>query len=334
LDAQKIPGKVTRSDEMQEVNRPIFVVGSPRSGTSILTWCLGQHPNIFPVPESNWMGQFAVSVAASYQVGVARGDRTILSAMDISREEFFANFGRSINDLILRHRANLERKRKTTRTPSEPKMRWVDGTPEYSFHICALRKLFPEALFIHVLRDVRDVVRSMLNFHRVAGFQLVRNEEHAYKYWLRTVKACAQAEQSYGPSVVHRLFYTALLENPESVIRSLLEFVGEPYCAQCLEPLSKRINSSNVPADFVADDPATDPRVVEEAMNFYGELRRKLQPSEPSSAAADEMEAAFDGRVQHIATIDDQLKDALRTIKSLEKQCRPKKQETPNKALF
>ncbi len=305
---------------MQEVNRPIFVVGSPRSGTSILTWCLGQHPNIFPVPESNWMGQFAASVAASYQVGVARGDRTILSAMDISREEFFANFGRSINDLILRHRANLERKRKTIRPPSEPKMRWVDGTPEYSLHICALRKLFPEALFVHLLRDVREVVRSMLNFHRVAGFQLVRDEEHAYRYWLRTVTACAQAEQGYGPRVVHRLLYTALIESPESAISSLLEFVEEPYCAQCLVPLSKRINSSDVPADFVAEDPCTDQRVVEEAMNLNTELQRTSQPTKASLAVADEIEAAFDRRVQHLATMDEQLRNARQIIKTLEKQ--------------
>jgi Sulfotransferase family len=264
------------------------------------------------------MGQFAVSVAASYQVGVARGDRTILSAMDISREEFFANFGRSINDLILRHRANLERKRKTTRPPSEPKMRWVDGTPEYSLHICALRKLFPEALFVHVLRDVREVVRSMLNFHRVAGFPLVRNEEQAYKYWLRTVKACAQAEQAYGPRAVHRLFYTALIENPESVMHSLLEFVDEAYCARCLEPLSKRINSSNVPADFIAKDPATDRFVVEEATNLYAELQKAALPSEPLSAAANEMESAFYRKVQHMVTVDDQLRNARRRIETLE----------------
>ena len=303
---------------MQEVNRPIFVVGSPRSGTSILTWCLGQHPNMFPVPESNWLAQFAVSVAASYKVGVSRGDRTILSAMDISRDEFFASFGRSINDLILRHRTNLERKRKAIRPQSEPKMRWVDGTPEYSFDICALRKLFPEAVFVHVLRDVRDVVRSMLNFHRVAGFPLVQNEEEAYRYWLRTVKACAQAEQAYGGRVVHRLFYTTLVENPESVMNSLLEFVGETYCARCLEPLSKRINSSDVPADFVANDPATDRFVVEEAINLYAELQKSAPPTEPLSAVADEMESAFYRKVQHMATVDDQLRNARRRIETLE----------------
>jgi Sulfotransferase family len=303
---------------MQELNRPIFVVGSPRSGTSILTWCLGQHPNIFPVPESSWMSDFAMSVAASYQVGVARGDRSILSAMDISREEFFANFGRGINSLILRHRADLERKRQTTRPPSEPKMRWVDGTPEYSLHICALRKLFPEALFVHVLRDVRDVVRSMLNFHRVAGFPLVPNEKEAYRYWLRTVKACAQAEQAYGPRVVHRLFYAALIENPGSVMLSLLDFVGEAYCSRCLEPLGKRINSSNVPADFVANDSATDPLVVEEATNLYAELQKTRLPTEPVPAVADKMETAFYRKVQHMVTVDEQLRNARRMIETLE----------------
>jgi hypothetical protein len=302
-----------------QMNKPIFIVGSPRSGTSILTWCLGQHANIFPVPESNWMGEFGLNVAASYQMGIARGDRTILSAMDISREEFFATFGRSINDLILRHRLDLEKKRKMTRPPTEPKMRWVDGTPEYSLHIYALRKLFPEALFIHVLRDAREVVRSMLNFHRVAGTHLVQNEEQAYKYWLRMVNACVQAEQAYGSAVVHRLSYTALIDDPERAIRSLLKFVGEPYSARCLDPLSRRINSSNVPSDFVADDPATNPSVVQDATNLYARLQETAQSAEASSAVGDEIEAAFMERVQHTAAVEKQLKKAMRMIQTLEK---------------
>ncbi len=156
------------------INRPIFVVGSPRSGTSILTWCLGQHPNIFPVPESNWMGNFAANVAIAYQVGAARGDRSILSAMDIQEDEMFAAFGQSINDLILSHRKDLERKRQARGTlsglkgrwfhgrnaMSDPKTRWVDGTPEYSLFICGLRKLFPGALFVHIFRDVHAVASN------------------------------------------------------------------------------------------------------------------------------------------------------------------------------
>jgi hypothetical protein len=279
------------------INKPIFVVGSPRSGTSILTWCLGQHPNIFPVPESNWMGEFAINVASSYQIGAARENRTVLSAMDISRTEFFANFGHAINDLILGHREQLERKRDLEGTlnrkhsTSEPKARWVDGTPEYSLHIHGLRKLFPEALFIHIVRDVDSVVRSMLNFHRVAGTQLVTSEEQAYKYWLRMVDACLKAEQSYGPRVVYRLQYAALIDNPEAAIRSLLEFVDEPYSAKCLEPLGHRINSSNVPVDFKSEDPATDPTVVKTARQLYAAIQQTPQPAQGSPALADELEA-------------------------------------------
>jgi len=74
-------------------NEPIFVVGPPRSGTSILTWCLGQHPNILVLPESSWIGDFAIDLGIRYQIGAARENRSILSAMDIQREEFFAHFG-------------------------------------------------------------------------------------------------------------------------------------------------------------------------------------------------------------------------------------------------
>src|SRR6202035_3688447 len=91
--------------------RPIFVVGSPRSGTSILTWCLGHHPNIFPVPESNWMVDFAVNVGLAYQIGAARGDYSILSAMDITADQLSAAFGQTINSLILGHRDRLEKNR-------------------------------------------------------------------------------------------------------------------------------------------------------------------------------------------------------------------------------
>src|SRR5207248_1713162 len=193
---------------------------------------------------------------------VKRGN-TILSAMRISRDEFFSHIGRSINSLVLKHRGDLDRQRliiavqrllkeqglylgevtgefdaatsaatrhygiadesdllsselvaslRTAASDSEYKTRWVDQTPEYSFHICGLRKLFPCALFIHIVRDVGSVVRSMLNFHRIAGTHVVANEEEAYTYWVRSVRACLKAEQAYGPSVILRLHYASLLD--------------------------------------------------------------------------------------------------------------------------
>ena len=287
------------------------------------------------------MGDFVVNAAIVHQVGAARGHLSILSAMDISRDELLANFGRTINDLILSHRADLDRTRAAI--PSLPefmrrslpgaKTRWVDGTPEYSLHIYALKKLFPEAVFIHILRDVRDVVRSMLNLHRLAGVQLVANEEEAYRYWLRAVKACVQAERAYGSNVVRRLPYNALIDNPESAIRSMLDFVGEPFSARCLEPLGCQINSSDVPPDFVAEAPATDRRIAEEATNLYAELQNASALGDSSSVAGDEIAAEFDRRVQHLATVEDQLRNAVRTINNLEKQFPAEKENIRDEAL-
>jgi sulfotransferase family protein len=319
-----------------KTNKPIFVVGSPRSGTSILTWCLGHHPNLFPVPESNWMGDFAVNVAVGCQIGAARGDYSILSAMDIRDDELFAALGQSINDLILQHRIDLERKRETrsaalkvdarwleaTSTAAGPKARWVDGTPEYSLHICGLRKLFPNALFIHLFRDVRAVVRSMVNFHRATGIHLVANEQEAYHYWMRTVSACLMAERAYGPSVIHRVRYANLIESPESTMHLLLDFLGESYTGRCLEPLAQRINSSDVPDDFNADDPATDPAVVEEATRLSQGVEETGQPAEASRAAADEMAAAFARRTQYMATLETQYHRALQIVRE-RRQARP-----------
>jgi hypothetical protein len=271
------------------------------------------------------MGDFAVNVALAYRIGAARDYYSILSAMDIPDDELFAEFGRGINDLILSHRADLERKRyanrielklnpgwiKAASTAAGPKTRWVDGTPEYSFYMHGLRKLFPQALFIHLVRDVRAVVRSMINFHRVTGIQLVASEEEAYRYWMRIVSACLMAERACGPSVVRRIRYADLIDNPEPTMRSLLDFLGEPYAEKCLEPLELRINSSNVSDDFKTDRPATDPAIIEEATRLSRDLEQTAQAPDTSSPAADEMEAAFAKRVQYMATLDSQYQRAL-----------------------
>lgn len=284
------------------------------------------------------MGDFAINVALAYRIGAARDYYSILSAMDIPDDELFAAFGRSINDLILSHRTDLERKRyanriklkldprwiKAASTAAGPKTRWVDGTPEYSFHIHGLRKLFPEALFVHLVRDVRAIVRSMINFHRVTGIQLVANEEEAYRYWIRTVSACLVAERAYGPTVLHRVRYTDLIDHPEPTMRSLLDFLGEPYAEKCLEPLELRINSSNVSDDFKTDDPATDPAIVEEATRLSRNLEQTAQPADASLPAADEIEAAFVQRIQYMATLESQYQRALQLSRVSAKQERHK----------
>ena len=318
-----------RPVEMEDkINKPIFVVGSPRSGTSVLTLCLGKHPNIIALEESGWMGDFAIDLAIHYQTGTARADYSLLSSMDVTKAEFFSLFGQSINDLILRHRADLNRRRwqhaagpnavMGPKTKSQltlnPKARWVDATPEYSMHVCGLRKLFPQALFIHIFRDVTSVVRSMLHFHHVSGQSLVTNAQEAYSYWLRTVGSCLLAERAYGPNVIFRIRHSDLASAPEATLRSIFRFLGEPFAPESLEPLAQRINSSNVPADFQIDDRGTDPSLVKQALQLCREVEESPQPREASAVAIEEIESAFDERVRFAANLPKEFRRAQDSI--------------------
>jgi len=317
---------------LKRTERPIFIVSSGRSGSTILTWCLGQHPNIIPEEESNWLGPFAIDAAVAFHRGSVRGERGQLSANFIQREELLSRLGQAINELIVSHRRKFEdinlRKQagwyppafKVSRSPEEPKSRWVDGTPEYSFYICSLRKLFPQALFVHLVRDVTDVVRSLLNFFPDGRTRLVANEQTAYQYWLRRVTHCFEAEQAYGPAVVYRVRYSDFVERSESTMRSLLEFLGERYAPECLEPLAERINSANVPANFNEREPRTDPAIMERAKQLSNQLQSSPQIQGNSARIAEKLESEFDHRVQYFLNLERNYNEAQKMITKLQKE--------------
>ncbi len=278
---------------------PIFVVGSPRSGTSILTWCLGRHSNLLALEESGWMGDLAADLGARFAAGSRRGERSQLAAMGLDRDTFMAEFGAAIDHLVARYRSRLP-----DAFEIGGKTRWIDGTPEYSLHICGLHKLFPSAKFVHIVRDVDAVAASMLNFHRLNGERLVVGPAHAYAYWKATVEACLAAERALGSDVVHRLRYADLVERPEAALGGILGFLGEPYEAACRRPLRIRINSSNVPADFVVDTSRIDSDLLRTAR----ELSRSLQETPGTEEAFGRVSArfaeAFEERVDFVAALD------------------------------
>jgi hypothetical protein len=265
------------------------------------------------------MGEFAINIGVQYQNGILRGERSLLGALNVDREEFFRTFGDGINDLILRHRTQLEQHSQCSaeqnpqqihpafnisRSSADPKSRWVDGTPEYSLYICALKKLFPDAKFVHIVRDVRAVVNSLLNFKPSGHADVIETEQDAYEYWLRTVQACILAERALGSQTIYRLRYDDLINRPAWSIRHVLEFLDEPFMDTCIEPLANRINSSDVPVDFHAADQRTNKDVIERALQLSEELQRPLAGYSPSSDAMLEFDATFNERVTYMAGAD------------------------------
>lgn len=313
-------------------SKPVFVVGAPRSGTSVLTWALGQHPNLLLTEESNWLGSFAIQAAAAHAQGSAREQRSQLGALGIDRETFLSGLGDGIDRMILAGRAHLEAASDAaaqhspqqvnpefaiSRDPGESKARWVDGTPEYSLQIPALVALFPRARFVHLLRDADQVAASLLAFRDERGRPIVGSAEEAYAYWMRTVQACLDAEAVLGPEVVHRVRYADLAVDGEHVLRGILEFLAEPFAPACLEPLKHRINSSFVGEAMPRAYPDERSAVIEQARHASAEWLASSQPAKADATARARWQAEFDTSVLYAQGLESHWEAAQRMLPRL-----------------
>jgi hypothetical protein len=211
--------------------RPIFVIGSMRSGASLLTLCLGQHPHIRQVAENGWFGNFADRLQQSFLDATAAPATSHIPASGIDVEDFFARFGESIDQLMVGAPPVQE-------DGYQPR-RWVDGTTANSTLVFPLLRLFPLAKFIHVLRDVNDVVASLTDPDNRAVYKshfIHMTAAEAYEHWRKSVLACVTAEQAFGSATVLRVRRMDLVAEPDATIRRCLDFLGEPFSANCLRP--------------------------------------------------------------------------------------------------
>lgn len=310
-------------------SRPVFIVGSPRSGTSVLTWALGQHPNLLLTEESNWLGTFAIQAAAAYSQGSARARRSQLGALGISRDAFLSGFGDAIDRMILAGRSHLEASSRAdarvspqrvnpefaiSRNFGESKSRWIDGTPEYSLQIPALIALFPQARFVHLLRDADQVAASLLAFRDEGGRLIVGSAEDAYAYWMRTVRACLDAEEILGPGRVHRVRHADLVVDGERTLRGILEFLGEPFVPACLEPLKHRINSSFGGEAMPRAFPDARSAVIEEARRASAAWLASSQSTQVGAASRACWDADFDVSVLHAQNLQTNWEVAQRML--------------------
>src|SRR5690348_5402217 len=285
------------SSMVDDPNSPVFVVGSYRSGTSIFCWCLGQHPNLVNLPETNWLARLGIDLENLYRLGTVNGKFSHLQQAGVSQDDFFRLFGEGVDRLIQTTNSTLIEKSPKPggknfprrRSANDPKRRWVDATPENSHYIYPLSKMFPGAKFIHLLRNPHDVASSLMKFSRTGG----RDYEHdeAYRTWTRLTRAAIAGERALGAGRVMRLRYEDFTGTPEAAFRQALAFLGEEYAADCLTPLESKINSSEVGPEGVQRDEST--AAAREADHLYREAGAAMPAPMGDTAAYAALEAAF-----------------------------------------
>lgn len=305
--------------------RPVFVIGSPRSGTSVLTWCLGQHPNLLALEETVWLAKAVVELGVVHAAGSDRGERSHLSAAGIGLEAFLAETGRAFDRISLAHRDRLPVAGESDdfalrRSPEDPKARWVDGTPENSFVVLGLHLLFPQARFIHLVRDVSSVVRSLVSFSRAGGVDMTPAD--AWSRWYDCVGHGLRAERALGSSVIARVRHDQLVTDPEATLRRCLAHVGEDFHPDCLRPLRHRINSSRVPeledASLLTD--GVDPDLRRRAEALAAEALDATTTFAGDASERAELAEALARRVQSAVALPSDRARALERLRRLEEE--------------
>jgi hypothetical protein len=270
----------------------------------MLTWALGQHPNLLPLDESGWLAKFALDLRATYTVG-KQGVQ--LARLGIREPDFYEIFAKAINGTILsQSRYGSEFARDVDerspllryRSPADPKTRWVDASPDYSFRVHDLFELFPQARFIHIVRDVKEVAASLMQLDKAASS--LRSIEFAYREWRRFTRACLEAERAFGSNMVLRLRYPDLVSDSERELRRCLAFIDESFSPDCLEPVqhilaSSRQVSARVPAEF------PESAIIADATELSDEVLAEPEPRyEPDVELQSELAAELvAGRADH-----------------------------------
>ena len=188
-----------------------FVVGCSRSGTTLLRAMLDAHPALAVPPESHF--------------ALAPNVRALRRAL--RRDPWFALWGIEAPDLHGLGCADAVRAVFAAYAAARGKPRYADKTPHYVSHLPELAARFPEAQFVHVVRDGRDVALSLLEVPWGPD-----TLEDAARHWRRRVLEGRDA--GLPPDRYRELRYEALVADPERELRALAPWLGLDYAGAML----------------------------------------------------------------------------------------------------
>ena len=208
--------------------RPVFVVGCPRSGTTLLYHMILSSGDfaIFPF-ESDTFRILAprfpglMSVAdrkklLDFWLGSENGTRSGLDRSDI--EQRTLEECRTAGDFLRIVMEALCRKQCVHR--------WAEKTPDHTLYIAQIKHLFPDALVVHVIRDGRDAALSLANFGRISPipWEMTSKLLSFGIYWKWMVQKGRAAGRTIAPDY-YELHFEDLVQNPQETLARLGEFI-------------------------------------------------------------------------------------------------------------
>lgn len=200
-----------RDDPTQPAHGPVFVVGSMRSGSTMLRLILDSHPHIAIGPETGFMRAVeATKNIPDFRFGAGWYERLGWTEAELDQRlrDFYGGiFGRYAQE--------------------QGKARWGEKTPFHTLHIAQMARVFPDAVFVGIVRHPGAVAASLRkNFHY--------DFTQAVRYWSTTNLALVRGGAELGARFL-LCRYEDLVQQTEPVLREVVGFLGEPWDPGLLE---------------------------------------------------------------------------------------------------
>lgn len=234
-------------------NPYVFIVGCPRSGTTLVERMVDAHPDIAIVHETHFIAKFFRK-----RVGLTRdGFVTPELARRLREHRRFARFrmpGEELDALVTgppMSYADFITRLYDQYGRQEGKTRVGDKTTGgYLRNIPSLHTLWPQARFVHVVRDGRDVCLSMLTWPkagRAAGRLPTWNQDPVATtalWWRWHVLSGREGGRPLGPALYDELSYEAFVSAPAERCADLCRFLDVPYDASMLRFNEGRVSEA------------------------------------------------------------------------------------------
>ena len=195
------------SDKLSKKLIPIFIVGMPRSGTTLVEQIISSHSKVTGAGELNFVNQFGRAIATG-----------ISEANNESLLDFCHNYLNKLQNV------------------SEGNLIVTDKMPHNFLYIGLIAKAFPEAKIIHVKRNPAAVCWANYKKHFVSkdlGYSYALNDVISYHklyqnlmdFWKKTLS-----------NRIYNLDYELLTVNQDSETRQLIDYLGLNWDEKCLSP--------------------------------------------------------------------------------------------------
>jgi hypothetical protein len=229
-------------------NRPVFVGGCPRSGTTLLRTMLNTHPGLAMPHETRfliagWERRAVFGDLSDPQnrrrvaKWIAGRPKSRLYRLELEPEELTAALEAAAPTIgsVLGAPFALFAER-------QGKQRWGDKRPSHAQNLDAIFAMFPDAQFVNMIRDPRAAVASVRKIGWYGG-----DLAAGAALWLRSVRAVDRWRPRLAPDQLFELQYEELVHEPGRSLERIAAFLG--LAPEGVETMMRFHESSDVPTD-------------------------------------------------------------------------------------